>query len=228
MTRHAAPDEALQVASAQGVPGTAGALAQDATGTRYLLTNHHVAYGGGAEACQPIWALPTDRDADAGAEIVRVGTTHAGLIGRVTFAGAAMFVDCALVRLADESRFPDWLRRQLARDWPAATAKAGPGLLVRKLGSGTGSTEGTLVDVAYPDTPFIGGRSFTATGQLLVDPLNPERNFSAAGDSGSALLDEAGRVIGLIWGTNHSGQGIASPIAPVLDCLGVTLVGRLA
>jgi hypothetical protein len=31
-------------------------------------------------------------------------------------------------------------------------------------------------------------------------------------------------VVGLLWGANAYGQGICSPIGPVLDCLGAKLI----
>jgi hypothetical protein len=212
----------LRIANARGVPGTAGTLVCDAAGARFVLANHHVVFGGGAADGDRVWAVPPDVE-DAEREAIWLGRARRGQIGRVTFGGETYFVDCALVELADATRFPSWLQTSVSGPWPSVAAAAAPGMRVVKNGVTTGRTEGVLVDVAYPDHPFVGGRWWDAPGQLLVDSLDPELNFSAPGDSGAALLDERGRVVGLLWGSNENGQGIACPIDPVLDSLGVTL-----
>jgi hypothetical protein len=135
--------------------------------------------------------------------------------------GDTYFVDCALTSLDGEETFPAWLEEALAA-LPAYTIpEAGPGLEVSKRGATTGTTQGILVDVAYPDLPVIEGRAWQAPGQLLIDSRDPLLNFSAPGDSGAAVVDAAGAVIGLLWGSNDFGQGIACPIAPVFACLDV-------
>ena len=47
--------EVVRVASAYGVPGTAALLVHDSNG-RYLLSNHHVVFGGGA-VIGDIWRI---------------------------------------------------------------------------------------------------------------------------------------------------------------------------
>lgn len=213
---------ALRIASARGVPGTAGAVVEHSSGTRYLLSNEHVVFGGGAELGDPVWAIPPERMDDDVTGAVLLGRVFSGRIGRVTFEGEDCFVDCALVELV-ESALPAWIAERLDGLAAFETAAPEPGIAVCKSGAATGRTEGVLVDIAYPDYPVIDGRTWSAPGQLLVDSQNPELNFSAPGDSGSALFDVNGRLLGLLWGSNLSGQGVACPIAPVLDCLKVTL-----
>jgi hypothetical protein len=58
-----------------------------------------------------------------------------------------------------------------------------------------------------------------------VRPRAPGDTFTAAADSGAALRDEAGAVIGLLWGADARGYGLACPIAPVLRLLHVRLAG---
>lgn len=215
----------LRIANSRGVPGTAGALVVGADGSRCALTNHHVMFSGGTAVGDRVWAIPSEFDDGEARNAVCLGRASSGQMGRVTFGDETHFVDCAVVAIARETSFPAWLRAALADDtWPSETATAEPGMRVFKHGATTGFTEGVVVDVAYPDHPFIDGRSWNAPGQLLVDSRDPELNFSAPGDSGAALLDEGGRIIGLLWGSNANGQGIACPIGPVLDCLGVRLV----
>lgn len=216
---------ALSIASAFGVPGTAGAIVTDTAGELFLLSNHHVIFGGGAKPGDRVWGLPSDYGHDQ--QTALVGWGRRGQIGRVTWDCEAFFVDCALVELANVSTYPDWLHRALTRNWPNEIAAAETGMRVVKHGASTGATEGILVDVAYPDCPFIEDRAWMAPGQLLIDSVDSELNFSGPGDSGALLLDDRGRMLGLLWGSNTGGQGIASPIIPVLDCLGVVPAERI-
>ena len=215
----------VRIANSRGVPGTAAALVHDGAGTCYLLTNHHVVFGAGGTSGERVWALPEDGAETT--EAVCLGPARTGQLGRVSFGGAVYFVDCALVELT-YAEFPDWLRAALDAGRPVAAATAETGMSVRKHGPATGTTLGVVLDAAYPDHPFIDGRYRPAPGQILVGSRDPARNFSAAGDSGAAVLDGQGRILGLLWGSNESGEGIASPIAAVLDCLGVTLATAAA
>jgi hypothetical protein len=63
--------------------------------------------------------------------------------------------------------------------------------------------------------------------QLLIRPLTESRgpsSFCEKGDSGAIVEDEAGRPIGLLWGRNHRGEGLAAPIGPVLEALDIVLM----
>jgi hypothetical protein len=206
---------ALRIANARGVPGMITCLVRDGVGRWSALSNHHVVFGEGAAAGDAVWAIPPNDD--DGSRAVRLGSARNGRIGRVTFQGDTVFVDCALVELADRENFPHWLNSAINEAWPTEIGPVQPGIRVFKFGAATGLTGGVLVDVAYPDYPTIEGRSWIASGQLLVDSLDPALNFCAPGDSGAALVDECGRMLGLMWGSNLSGQGIGCPIEPVLD-----------
>jgi Equine arteritis virus serine endopeptidase S32 len=65
----------------------------------------------------------------------------------------------------------------------------------------------------------------TLTNQIGVKPdtaHNPK--FSAAGDSGSAVVNDAGEVIGLhCAGNSDEGYGVANHIGAVLEALNVTV-----
>ncbi|MEU8359905.1 hypothetical protein AB0C27_28215 [Nonomuraea sp. NPDC048882] len=216
---------AVRIVNSRGVPGVASVLVRDIDGAHHLLANHHVVHGAGAQDGEAVWALPPSRGDGAPAEPVRLGHAGRGRLGTVKHDGEEYFVDAALVGLGGVQNLPGWLWHTFAGPWPTIVAPPEPGAVVSKHGPATGLTEGILLDVAYPDRPFIDGREFLAPGQLLVGPRDPERVFSASGDSGAALLDEQRRLIGLLWGATAGGDGVACPIAPVLDCLGVTPVG---
>jgi len=217
---------ALHIANAAGVPGTAGALVRDAAGMSYLLSNHHVVFGSGGKSGGPIWAIPPG---EVASRPVMVGRALRGELGRIDVRGEVCFVDCALVELSAETPFPSWLQTAIeAAGWFDSIASATPGMRVWKHGVATGLTEGVMADIAYPDCPAIEGRWWKAPRQLLVNSSDPELNFSAAGDSGAMLVDEFDAVLGLLWGINGNGDGIASPIEAVLSCLGVTLASPVA
>ncbi|GGU12217.1 hypothetical protein [Streptomyces lateritius] len=220
------PPPGVRIVNAQGVPGVAGALVRDSRGRLCLLASHHVVLGGGARAGDVVWALPPSAGGDdAGpAEPVPLGHARPGHLGRVRFDDEDFFVDGALIELGGTRNQPDWLRDALARGWPTAVARPEPGDGVCKHGPATGLTEGTLLDVAYPDRPLIDGREWTAPGQLLVGSRDPVLAFSAPGDSGAALLDEQLRIVGLLWGATANGDGVACPVEPLLQHLDVTLV----
>ena len=155
----------LHIASSRGVPGTAGAIVADAEGSRCVLTNYHVILGSGAVVGDQVWAIPPGLGNAVAHEPVCLGRAHAGRIGRVTLGDETYFVDCAVAAVADDPPFPAWLRAALADDtWPSETAAAVPGMHVFKCGATTGFTEGIVVDVAYPEHPFIEGRSWRAPG----------------------------------------------------------------
>jgi hypothetical protein len=216
---------ALSIASAFGVPGTAGAIVTDTEGNFFLLSNYHVVFGGGAKPGDKVWGLRADDQCDQ--PIALVGWGRRGHIGRVTWQSETFFVDCALVEVADISTLPEWLHRALAHDWPTQISGAMSGMRVSKLGASTGITQGVLVDSSHLDCPFIGDRPWMAPKQLLIHPADADLNFSAPGDSGAPLLDETGCMLGLLWGSNIGGQGLACPIGPVMDCLGVVPAARM-
>jgi hypothetical protein len=203
-------------------------MVADGKGRRLLLVNYHVVFGGGAAAGDPVWAIPPGCEGDCGRDGVCIGVAERGCLGRVTFAGDTCFLDCAVVALKDEGRCPEWLGNALAGTALPESAEPKIGMQVSKTGATSGCTEGCLVDVAYSDHPFVDGRWRSAPGQLLVEPRTVELNFAAPGDSGASLVDEQGRIVGILWGSNANGQGIACPIAPVLASLGVSLAARRA
>lgn len=221
-------EDCLRIASSQGVPGTAGALVRDARGRLGLVTNYHVAFGGGAQAGDRVWAVPPEHLAGS-AQITHVGNVRDGYMGRVTSRGTPCYVDCAFVELRDLESLPVWLQSTLASQetWPGETGAGHPGMRVQKIAAVTGRTEGILASVDYSDCPVVEHHSLVAPAQLLVRPADPVRIFFGPGDSGAALLDERGAMIGLLWGTRSGGEGIACPVAPVFERLQVSLASPL-
>jgi len=197
-----------RIINSRGVPGTVGFLAiipHEAVAV--LVTSHHVLFGAGAGAGQPVW-LDDDGSGDTGGHRL-LGHTGYGTLGTVSCDGAEYHVDCAVARL-DSS----WLGTARMTTAPAAL-----GAVVTKTGAATGTTVGVVVDTAHSDMASIDDHPWPTPRQLLVAPRAGA--FSAEGDSGALLRDQSGSAIGLLWGTTARGEGVACHIRPVLKTLGV-------
>jgi hypothetical protein len=103
---------------------------------------------------------------------------------------------------------------------PAGRAVGGE--TVSKIGARSGMTMGAVVDVCYPDVACIENWTYAAPRQILIRGANGSA-FSAEGDSGAAVVNGSGQVVGLLWGTTSSGEGIACHIRPVLEALDISL-----
>ncbi len=89
---------------------------------------------------------------------------------------------------------------------------------IKKSGRTSGNTEGH-VDGVDGDILVTYGGGLTArfVGQLSSPDLGVR-----GGDSGSAVLDEAGHVVGLVF-AGGGGLSFFNPIAPILALLGITI-----
>jgi hypothetical protein len=107
------------------------------------------------------------------------------------------------------------------------------GEAVRKRGRTTRLTFGTVDSVALTLTLDYGdgiGRR-TLTNQIGVKPDGRNPAFTAKGDTGSVVVNDAREVVGLLVAGDDAGYGVANPIADVLGALNVRLhtpnAGRL-
>ncbi len=96
---------------------------------------------------------------------------------------------------------------------------------VQKSGRTTGYTQGTVVSTNF--TAVVSGYGCCGTAtfvqQIRVDANGPDP-FILGGDSGSALLNMDGEIVGLLFSGPSSGSsGNANPIASVLSALNLTL-----
>lgn len=198
--------EGIGIANARGVPGTAGFLALTLHERRLVLvTTQHVLTAAGA-------AAGARMSASDGAYMI--GTAGWSRRGTVRFEGSDVHVDCGVVALDEPADV-----MQLADDTTGAPPRVGA--RVTKIGAATGATEGVVIDDAYDAQARIAGRAQPAPRQILVRSATRGQLFSAAGDSGAALRDGSGAIVGLLWGATAGGEGIACPVAPVLWVLHV-------
>ncbi len=224
----------VPVAGNYNVVGTLGALVIDnESGDRWALTNFHVAavtdgWSVGDSMAQPGLpdggACPADGIGDLRRAVI-AGTTGAGGPG----------VDGAVIRLA--SRPTDCSILEIGD--VEGTAVATDGMAVRKRGRTTeltfGSVESTTLTVTVPYGDGIGG--VTLEDQILIEVNEAQSaTFGISGDSGSAVVNEDNRIVGLYFAGNEEERdddgnvvvaegviGVANPIAAVEAALNVTI-----
>mgnify|MGYP001031007231 FL=1 len=158
----------------------------------------------------------------------------------VQFGGAPNMVDCAFAALTDHGRAEDRHTLYDSSDvpqpaitmQPGQLAEAVPGMSVFKTGRTTRHTQGRIRAVNvnnYLVDMGVGVARFD--GQIAIEmDMSPAQPFSRPGDSGSLIVDEEGRPVGLLFAGSASGGpgnvGItgANPISSVTSQLGVTLI----
>jgi hypothetical protein len=123
-------------------------------------------------------------------------------------------VDAALARPLNPAQFiPDVFK--IGR--PKGARDVTLGTNVQKTGRTTDHTRGRIVQVDVTTSVDYNGRLATFTDQLMAS------NMSSGGDSGSAILDEAGYVVGLLFAGSYNST-LLHPIQTVLDLLNVEIV----
>jgi hypothetical protein len=216
------------IANSRGVSGTLGCFARsEALGVAVLVSSHHVLYGGDARDGESAWR-PNHAGGLFRHEVARL---MAGVFGVVAFEGRPVFVDVAVAALLPRVVPGGSIKGLFDEIAVAGCAPAVPGQTVRKIGATTDFTTGVVVDVSYPAvTP--GGE--VRPGQILirplggyVDPIERTNVFADEGDSGAAVVDDLGRVVGVHWGSAPLGDattaGVACPIGPALDALRIVI-----
>lgn len=211
--RHADPQNRVgtKIANSKGVPGTFGCLAFTIhDGRTVLLTSAHVLFGNGALERDRIWLVDESKSV---CHYVRVGTALYGKTGIVLLDGDEYYVDCAIGSVSAEA-LPAIVEHDVAK----------PDDQVTKMGAATGTTTGVVVDVAFRASALANGREKCAPRQLLIRSLD-ENAFSAEGDSGAVIVNDRNRPVGLLWGANCRGEGVACHMSAVVHCLNIMLAG---
>jgi hypothetical protein len=123
-------------------------------------------------------------------------------------------VDAALARPLS----PDLVERHILNiGVPKGSREATLGTNIKKSGRTTGFTTGRIIQIdATVQVSYSSAGVATFTDQFVAGPM------SAGGDSGSAVLDEDGYVVGLLFGGSQN-TTIINPIRFVLNALGITI-----
>ena len=210
--------------------GTLGCFVRTASGENAILSNNHVVAG------QNRGVKRADRILQPGGVSVGAGSQVATLFdfvmlnaspaGASPAFGTAIFndVDAGIASLDAGVAFGQgYLTSRAPLTPPNGSTVASVGDQVFKVGRTSGLTRGTITDVATtvgPITYDFGDcwfrRSITIEG-------NNGTLFSDHGDSGSAILNASGEVVGVLYAGNGT-QTYACPIGAVLSALGCTLI----
>ena len=123
-------------------------------------------------------------------------------------------VDCALAMPTS----PDIVKKEILEiGVPKGAREATLGTAVQKSGRTTGHTTGRIIQIDVTVQVAYGTRIATFTDQFMAGAM------SAGGDSGSAVLDDEGFVVGLLFAGSET-TTIINPIQFVLDALNAQIV----
>ena len=190
-----------RISSSTGVTGTLGCLAHTLHDAQpVLLSTWHVLFGNGAREGDAVWLV---NESNGERTYAPLGRSLYGKLGMVRVDGEEHYIDCAVSSFLGDADAAS----------PIGTDIPRIGDRVTKTGAATGTTTGIVIDVNYSER---------AMGQILIKPVD-DLAFAADGDSGSLVITDSKKVVGLLWGTNTRGEGVACPIAPVLYAMNITL-----
>jgi hypothetical protein len=202
--------------------GTFGAVVTK-DGKTFILSNNHV--------------LAENGQIDLGASIFQPGLLDGGNEVTDQVASLTRFipikptgfnkVDCAIAEVLADIKFDPRVMPRVGKLGSTTPITATTGMEVEKSGRTTGYTRGSVFDIAadvnvdYEDKE---GNAFTASFDNQMIVTAPSGAFSAAGDSGSLIVDRASkRATGLLF-AGSSTHTIGNHFEDVLSALGVALV----
>lgn len=202
--------------------GTIGCVVADnATGThRYFLSNNHVFARVNAASIGERIDQPGRYDAIPQCAQTGQVASLSKFIPINFKRGTSNIVDCAIAEVSGG----DGQTSQMALGTYTPTANpltATVGLNVKKSGRTTGFTTGTISAINVTVTVSYGrGKNAKFVNQIYIN----SSIFSAAGDSGSLIVEDASNdPVGLLF-AGSSTSTIANPIGDVLGQLAVTIV----
>lgn len=208
--------------------GTFGLLVKDASNTKYILSNNHViAFESGVEANGAIRVgIPV------GSPIFQPGLLDGGRVATDKVAELTRWIDLhadvannkvdgAIAKLTPQSIGSASI---LFIGAPQGTAAATVDTIVHKFGRTTSYRAGRVTSVSFDLTISYEVGDVIFQDQLAVRGLN-NRKFSAAGDSGSAILERSSnKVVGLLFaGATTGNLTFGNHISDVLSQLHVKL-----
>ncbi len=193
--------------------GTFGAVVKDGAG-RYILSNNHV--------------LADEGRLPLGAPIFQAGLLDGGnastdkiaaLTKFIDLSAAGNKVDCAIAKVTSNSLVSNDVLHIGA---PTGADDAAIDMAVHKFGRTTSYTVGNVKSIDTDVTVGYETGNFTFQGQIIIVGSS-NTSFSAAGDSGSLILQRGtNKAVGLLFGGSSS-HTIANHIGDVLQALNVTL-----
>lgn len=206
------------VGDESGASGTIGCVVRDrVSGALLGLSCAHVLAPDGAARGATIYVPSLSEAEDRGV----LGEAEMGTLARVapmgfTLADGATNVDAATfaptrpddlsARVATLGTKPAGVRRTVAE-----------GVRVRKIGSISGETHGTVQTTVCTVKMPVSDASGMTREALFLDQIGVTR-FTDAGDSGALVLDESNRAVGLHFFATDA-LSVCQPVQRVLDAL---------
>lgn len=203
-----------------GPTGTFGCLIHVNDAKRFILSNNHVLAHTNVGPIGRSILQPGRSDDEDGAHPARQ-IARLSDFEPISFGSAANFVDAAIAEL-DE---PNGALPEIMTIGPPANPPVAAfiGQLVVKHGRTTGLTRGRVVDISFDGVVEYGGRPAYFENQIVVVG-GADAPFSADGDSGALIVEEAtSAAVGLLFAGDGS-QTVANPIDLVLNRFGATIV----
>jgi hypothetical protein len=194
--------------------GTFGALVRDAGGIYVLSNNHVLADEGQLPLNSPIFQPGLLDGGDPNADQIARLTNFVALQPAV-----ANQVDCAVAAVGSPA---DVSSSILQIGPPQGAGAAAIDMTVQKFGRTTGYSAGQVTSIDTDVTVQYETGNFTFRGQIIIVGLDSQP-FSAAGDSGSLVVERnTNLAVGLLFAGSPS-HTIANHITDVLTALNVTL-----
>lgn len=107
---------------------------------------------------------------------------------------------------------------------PIGVSLAQIGTRVKKLGAVSSITKGFVYDTERTREIWIGDIPYLFINQIVIKS-NSQEPFSLPGDSGSLILNEGNKVLGLLFaGSEHLGYTFANPINNIVKRMEVSLI----
>lgn len=220
---HQSRNRPLLIGSSVGHPnvtaGTIGGIVTSTGSDRLILSNNHV--------------LADENQGTVGDEILQPGTADNGSSPQDRVATLSSFValsatqknrvDAAVAALVDRVQADELTLTGLGALQGVRTDPLQDDETVFKIGRTTGLTRGRVSAFEVDDVGVgfdMGVLGFD--GQIEIESLGGTP-FSLGGDSGSLIVDESLRAVGLLFAGNDVDITYASPIEEVFQALGVRL-----
>jgi hypothetical protein len=193
--------------------GTFGAVVKDSGGS-YILSNNHVLadegrLAAGADIFQPGLLDGGNASTDKVAALTRFIPLQVGVLNQV---------DCAIAKANSAALLS---REVLHIGPPAGTVPAAMDMRVHKFGRTTSYSVGHITSIATDVTVGYETGNFSFENQIII--VGDGGPFSAAGDSGSLILErQTNNAVGLLFAGSNT-HTIANHLEAVLQALKVTL-----
>lgn len=220
-------DDSRQGIFAQGaiIVGSIGCFVKKGKNT-FILSNNHVVAGENR-------GKANDRILQEGAvqinNTLKVASLGAFIPIQFSPAGATVLkgnvvfndVDAGLAQLVSGTKAKNQYLSGRTEKPPKSIGSAKRDDLVSKVGRTSGPTHGKITSIATIVGPIeYDGKPAWFRNSIEIEGIGMQ--FSDRGDSGSAIVNDQGELVGLLYAGNGT-QTYACPIGAVLEALGVTL-----